>query len=60
MEGGYVYSEALMMLAKAYLDAGQEEKAVPLIEEVIEMGRRKAVEARILKFRLQEKGFAFE
>lgn len=58
-EGGYVYSEALLMLAKAYLDAGQEEKAVPLIEEVIEIGRRKAVEVQILKFRLQKKGFIF-
>ena len=55
--GGYVYPQALLFLADAYIRAGQVEKAVPLIEEIIQRNERRALEARLLRKKLQKQGF---
>ena len=53
---GYLYPQALMLLADAYLRAGQPHKAVPLIDQIIEVNANKAPDARRLSARLQRKG----
>lgn len=54
--GGYVYPQALLFLADAYIRAGQVEKAVPLIDEIILRNERRALEARLLRRKLQKQG----
>ena len=54
--GGYVYPQAIILLADAYLRAGQVEKAVPLIEHVIMLDERKASEARAMRAKLRRQG----
>ena len=51
-EGGLVYSEALMMLANAYAISGQSEKAMEMLQEVIDEGYTQRVDAQKLKIRL--------
>jgi len=53
---GYVYPEALLLLADAYLKAGQPEKAIPLVNQVIERNEHQATEARHLRSKLRRQG----
>ena len=53
---GYLYPQALMLLADAYVRAGQPHKAVPLLDQIIEVNAKKAPEARQLRSRLHKKG----
>jgi hypothetical protein len=54
--GGYIYPEAMILLADAYLKAGFPEKAIPLINKVIARNERHATEARNLRSKLRRKG----
>ena len=54
--GGYIYAQALMLLADAYVRAGQPIKAIPVIEEVIRGESKQAPEARAMLIKLRKKG----
>lgn len=55
-EGGYVHPQALLILADAYIRAGQPGKSVGPLNEIIERDGRMSAEARQMKARLQQKG----
>ena len=54
--GGYVYPQAILFLADAYIRAGQVEKALPLIDEVIARNQRRSYEARVMREKLRRQG----
>lgn len=52
----YMYPQALMLLANAYIRAGQPAKAVSLVDEVIERRGRRFHEAQELRLKLRRMG----
>ena len=52
----YMYPQALMLLANAYIRAGQPAKAVGLVDEVIERRGRRYHEATELRIKLRRMG----